>query len=46
MKKQELTPIEYVWYILINIFTFGSFYFIKILIKKAIVDAHNSQLNK
>lgn len=46
MKKQELTPVEYVWYIILNLFTFGSLYFAKIVIKKAIVDAHNSGLKK
>lgn len=32
----------YVWYIIINILTFGMFYFTKITIMKAIIDANNS----
>lgn len=42
MKKQSNTPGEQVWYILLNIVTFGSLYFMKIVIKKALVEAHNS----
>lgn len=41
-KKQSTTTGADVWYILANIATFGSLYFMKIVIKKAIVEAHNS----
>jgi hypothetical protein len=44
--RQSTTTGADVWYILINIFTFGSLYFMKIVIKKAIVEAHNSMENK
>ena len=33
------TPGENFWYYFINIFTFGSLYFIKIVIKRAIQEA-------
>lgn len=41
-KKQSTSVGADVWYILANIVTFGSLYFLKIVIKKAIVEAHNS----
>ena len=42
MAKQEqqykMTPIGFIWYYAINIFTFGTLYFIKIAVKKALTE--------
>ena len=45
-QRQSTTTGADVWYILANIATFGALYFAKIVIKKAIVEAHNSMENK
>lgn len=42
MKKQLSFGATF-WYVVINIATLGSFYFIKITIMKAIIDAHNAE---
>ena len=34
--KYKMTPISYIWYYLINIVSFGTLYFIKIAVKKAL----------
>lgn len=39
--KKQFPAGAYVWYILANLATFGLFYFIKITIMKAIIDAKN-----
>lgn len=36
--QYKMTPIAYIWYYLINILTFGSLYFIKISVKKALTE--------
>ena len=40
MNKQEykMSPIAYFWYYAVNIMTFGSLYFIKIAVKKALTE--------
>jgi hypothetical protein len=45
-QKQSTTTGADVWYILGNIATLGAWYFLKIVIKKAIVEAHNSMEQK
>ncbi len=45
-QKQSTSTGADVWYILGNIATLGAWYFLKIVIKKAIVEAHNSMENK
>ena len=42
-KKYEITSGAHTWYIIGNIFTLGAWYFLKIIIQKAIVDANNSK---
>jgi hypothetical protein len=39
MSNYKTTPGENVWYYVINIFTFGSLYFIKTAVKKALSEA-------
>ncbi len=36
MKQQEMTGGEKFWYYLVNIFTFGTLYFVKTAVKKAL----------
>ncbi len=43
MKKYSTTSGEQTWYIIANICTFGIYYFMKIMVKKAIVEALNSE---
>ena len=43
MKKYKTSTGADVWYILGNIFTLGAWYFLRIIITKAIVEAMNSK---
>ena len=45
-KKQSTSTGADVWYIIGNMATLGAWYFLKIVIKKAIVEAHNSMEGK
>ena len=37
--KNKLTPVEYTFYILVNILTLGGVWVVKLIIKKAILEA-------
>lgn len=36
--QYKMTPISYIWYYLINIITFGTLYFVKVAVKKALTE--------
>lgn len=38
--KRDISPGAAIWYVLLNILTLGAPYFLKIVIMKAIIDAH------
>jgi hypothetical protein len=44
MVKNDISDGAMVWYVLLNLVTLGAPYFLKIIIMKAIVDSHHSQV--
>lgn len=43
--RNRLPDGAYVWYIIINILTWGLFYFLKVAIMKAIIDSREDKEN-
>ena len=43
MTRKQLPSGAMVWYVVFNIFTFGSLYFLKIAIMKAIIDSQKHE---